>query len=132
MSGNSDYEVGSGFKFSQIKSPDSITDARAESFSVEPGGRAAAHGGEADGVSDVDSESTYWSEAPDATSQAAQALLDIQKLGSGLRRPGRRSLDAPKVVATPDASATKLIGVSAEMEALLSLMDEDDRKQYPA
>ena len=37
-----------------------------------------------------------------------------------------------KVVATRDAAAAGLPGVSAEMEALLSMMDEGDRKQYLA
>ena len=59
MSGNSAYEGGSGFNFSQMTSPGSVPDARAESFSVEPSGRAAAHGGDADGVSDADSESAF-------------------------------------------------------------------------
>ncbi len=62
----------------------------------------------------------------DATAQAAQALLDVQSHGSGPRRPARRSLDAMKVVATPDAAAAGLPGVSAEMEALLSMMDFQD------
>ncbi len=66
-------------------------------------------------MSDAGSESTTWSAAPDA--QAAQAQLDIQSYGSGPQRPlGRRSLDAMKVVATPDAGAAVLSGMSAEME----------------
>ena len=115
-----------------MPSPNAAQAARAEFFSVEHGDRAAAHGGgvDADGMSDDGSESTTWSVPADATSQAAQALLDIQSHGSGPRRPARRSLDAAKVVATPDAAG--LPGVSEEMEALLSLMDATDRKQYLA
>ena len=115
-----------------MPSPNAAQSARAEFFSVEHGDRAAAHGGgvDADGMSEDGSESTTWSVSADPTSQAAQALLDIQSHGSGPRRPARRSLDPMKVVATPDAAA--LPGVSEEMEALLSLMDATDRKQYLA
>jgi hypothetical protein len=37
-------------------------------------------------MSDAGSESTTWFVAPDATSQAARALLDIQSHGSGPRQ----------------------------------------------
>ena len=94
MSGESASEAGSGFSFPVMPSPNAAQGSRAEIFSVEHGDRAAAHGGDDDGMSDAGSESTIWSVLADATSQAAQALLDIQSHGSGPRRPGRRSLDA--------------------------------------
>ena len=64
-------------------SPNAAQGARAEFFSVEHGDRATAHGGavDADGMSEDGSESTTWSVSADATSQAAQALLDIQSHG---------------------------------------------------
>ena len=132
ISGEPTSEASSGFSFPIMPSPNAAQSARAEFFSVEHGDRAAAHGGgvDADGTSEDGSESTTWSVSADPTSQAAQALLDIQSHGSGPRRPARRSLDPMKVVATPDAAA--LPGVSEEMEALLSLMDATDRRQYLA
>ena len=132
ISGEPVSEASSGFSFPVMPSPNDAQGARAEFFSVEHGERAAAHGGgvDDDGMSDDGSESTTWSVLADATAQAAQALLDIQSHGSGPRGPARRSLDAMKVVATPDAAAAGLPGVSAEMEALLSMMDESDNASF--
>ncbi len=92
---------------------------------MEHGERAAAHGGgvDDDGMSDDGSESTTWSVLADATAQAAQAPLDIQRHGSGPRRPARRSLDAMKVVATPDAAAAGLPGVSAVLNGGATVND---------